>query len=196
MKAHSIVLIVGFALATTAAPVYADLAASATVTESQINPTTFQYDLTLNNLGTTTIGTFWFGWVPGEDFMPVSPSGVSSPTSWNDVVTHGGASDGYAIQWTASSVGAELAAGKSLSGFAFDSTATPAQLAGLSPFYPTMQVETSFVYTGAPFSDPGFEFVAANPVQAVPEPSTFGFAAAGAGLLFLISWRRKRYARS
>ena len=194
MRTFSVTVIVALALCAAAFPVRADIMASATVSDSQINPTTFQYDLTLNNLGTTTIGTFWFGWVPGEDFMPTSPFNISTPAGWSDTVTNGGAADGFAIQFVTTAD--LLAPGKSLAGFSFDSTTTPAQMAGLSPFYPTTPVETSFVYIATPLADPGFQFVASNAVQAVPEPSTLGLAGVGLGLLFLVSWRRKRYARS
>src|SRR5579871_5258960 len=104
------------------------LDATATFTDSLISPGMYQYDLTLNNVGTTTIGTFWFGWVPGDNFMPVSPTNVTSPAGWGDVITNGGPSNGFAIQWTANSTASDLAAGNSLSGFIFDSTLTPAQL--------------------------------------------------------------------
>ena len=37
-----------------------------------------QYALQLNNTSTdgSTIGTFWFSWIPGQDYMPVAPSSV------------------------------------------------------------------------------------------------------------------------
>jgi hypothetical protein len=41
---------------------------------------------------------------------------ISSPTSWNAVVNHGGSGDGFAIQWTALSSAQELADGQSLNG--------------------------------------------------------------------------------
>jgi hypothetical protein len=81
--------------------------------------------------------------------------------------------------------GSELAAGASLAGFSFDSTATPAQIAGASQFFNNPPVATSFVYSQAPFSDAGFSFVAAsNPLaSSTPEPSTFGLGAAAFLLL-------------
>ena len=54
-------------------------------------------------------GRFWYSWVPGEDFMPVSPTNITSPTGWTEMVTNAGSLDGFAIQWTTSS--APLAAG-------------------------------------------------------------------------------------
>ena len=186
---HAVVVISALWLVTTVAPANASLLGSATVNESQINGNTFQYDLTLNDPGTTTIGTFWFAWIPGANFMPVSPSNISSPAGWNAIVTHDGSSDGFAVQWTASSPAQDLAAGSSLTGFGFDSTATPAQMAGVASFDPTFPVETSFVYSGTPFSDAGFELVASNANVAVPEPASVGLGAIGAGLLLLLAVR-------
>jgi|HubBroStandDraft_5_1064220.scaffolds.fasta_scaffold69573_2 hypothetical protein len=169
------------------------LDASATFTDTMISPGEFQYDLTLNNLGTTTNGTFWFSWIPGDNFMPVSPTDVQSPTGWQDAITSGGPSGGFAIQWTAKTVGDELAAGDSLTGFSFDSSLTPAQLEAEASGSP-VPVTTSFVYSGAPFSDNGFQF-AAQPaaVTATPEPTSILITAFGFGLIVLSnSLLRKR----
>ena len=153
-----------------ATPLQAQLGASATITSSQVNGTTYHYSLVLRNTGTTTIGTFWFSWIPGLDFMPVSPANVTLPSSWNAAITHGGPSDGYAVEWVASSPSSYLAAGQSLTGFGFDSTMTPAELAGFSSFYPTYPVLTTFVYIGAPLSDSGSRFLVANALQFISVP--------------------------
>jgi hypothetical protein len=124
--------------------------------------TVYNYQVTLNDTGSTALGTFWFGWTPGKDFMKSSPTAISDPTGWTDTITGGGAGDGFAIRWEASSTG--VAAGHSLTGFKFSSKDSPTALAGKSTFFPTTPVETSFVYGGAPFSDAGDEFVAAAPI--------------------------------
>jgi hypothetical protein len=148
----------------------------------------FNYTGVLNNTSTdgSTIGTLWFSWVPGEDFLPTSPTNVTSPTGWQDVITHGGSTDGFAIQWTAMTPAADLAAGASLTGFGFTSADTPAQLQGNSPFYPGTPVGTAFLYTGEPFSDGGTDITASTVVA--PEPASLGALALG-GLLLL---RRRR----
>jgi len=57
----------------------------------------FNYTLTLNNSAASTanIETFWFSWVPGQDFMAVSPTNIVAPSGWTDAITHAGSGDGY-----------------------------------------------------------------------------------------------------
>src|SRR5579863_10001666 len=90
--------------------------ATATISSAQLNSTTWQYNLVLDDTGTTNAGTFWFAWIPGYDFMPVQPTNITSPASWSANVTGGGSHDGYAIQWVAGA-GAALTPGKSVSEF-------------------------------------------------------------------------------
>jgi hypothetical protein len=162
--------------------------ATAVLTASS-NGALFHYDGVLNNTSTdgSALGTFWFAWVPGDDFLPTSPTNITSPTGWQAFVTNAGPSDGFAIQWTAKTGDADLAAGSSLGGFGFDSVDTPAQLQGDSPFFPGTPTTTSFVYTGTPFSDGGDVFVAST-VVAAPEPASL--AALGMGGLLLFRRRR------
>ena len=148
----------------------------------------FDYSITLTNSSASPnpIGTFWFGWVPGADFMPTKPSNITTPTGWVELVTNGGPSDGFGIQFV-DKTGPLLAPGSSLSGFGFTSASTPAQLAGDSPFYPDTPATTSFVYNGAHFSNFSDQFVVS--VSSVPEPSSlilglFGAATSFGYLLF------------
>ncbi len=173
-------------------PVSADSIIPSGVLSSTPDGANFDYSITLMNSSASnaSIGTFWFGWVPGEDFMATSPLSVTNPTGWKDKITGGGPGDGYAIQWVSSSSSDNVAIGGSLT-FQFTSADTPTEIAGLSKFYPTTPVETSFVYSGAPFSDAGFKFA----VSSVPEPSTLTL-----GILAVLSscaylrFRRKRMA--
>ena len=177
-------LLIGLIAATGSTVLASGIDATATYTDSLIGPNDYQYDLTLTNTGTTTIGTFWFSWIPGAGFMPVAPTNVVSPTGWSDILTNGDQS----IQWT---TGANLLQpGSSMSGFMFDSSMTPAQLQmifagpGLGTGDP---VATSFVYIAAPLADPGAQIVATPAaVTATPEPGTlmittlvFGLVLAG-----------------
>jgi hypothetical protein len=143
------------------------LGATATYTSASLGGGEFQYDLTLNNTGTTTIGTFWFAWIPGMGFLSAPPTSVTSPSGW----TESQLPPGMAIQWVTTT---PLAAGGSLSGFQFDSTETPTELMGTASNGDP--VTTSFVYINAPFGDPGFQFVATPAAAPVPEPSTFALS--------------------
>jgi hypothetical protein len=158
------------------------LDATATYTDMMVSPGVFQYDLTLTNTGTTTIGTFWFSWIPGAGFMGVTPTNVMSPAGWTPIITNSGAS----IQWTNPS---PLAMGDSVTGFMFDSTMTPAQFLGTFPG-PGLgmgdPITTAFLYIDTPFGDPGAQITAIPAaVVSTPEPSTLSLAAIAMGLLAL-----------
>jgi hypothetical protein len=165
-------LLIALATGLSATPAVASgIDASGVVTATPDGPN-FDYSITLTNSSSSTdpIGTFWFAWVPGKDFLPTSPSDITTPTGWSvGLVSNGGSSDGFGIQFLAGT-GSLLAPGSSLSGFGFKSADTPAELAGNSPFYPTFPVTTSTVYNGAPFSAGSEQFTLS--VQSVPEPSS------------------------
>lgn len=131
----------------------------------------YHYDITVTDTGTTNVGTFWFGWIPDEDFLPSVPSAVSNPTGWNNTLTGShNSSDGTAIEWVASSNA--ITPGQSLSGFDFTTTDSPSVLGAVSPSHPAYPATTSFVYSGAAFSDAGFQFVASPPVQTTASTTT------------------------
>jgi hypothetical protein len=120
--------------------------------------------MTLTNTGTTPIGTFWFAWFPGYDLLPHAPSLIKSPAGWtgtNEPDFIGTAS----AQWVNTTT--PLQPGQALSGFKFDTIDAPAVIGGTSGFGPP--VEFSYVYIGAPETDPGFPF---TPVTVTPEPAT------------------------
>lgn len=120
----------------------AAIGAQGTISWTQ-NGSNYNYDISLKNTGTVTIGVFWFSWVPGENYMSVAPTNFQAPAGWSyDFTSHeGGASDGYGIHWSGS-----LAAGATLAGFKFTSTMTPTQMLGNSAPHPGVPVGTSFVY--------------------------------------------------
>jgi hypothetical protein len=164
---------------------------SATLSSTQVDPTTWLYSIQLDDIGATNVGTFWFAWVPGEDFMGVSPTDISSPAGWTDSITNAGPSDGYAIQWLAGA-GDAIQPGNTLGGFKFESTISPTSIAANSPFYSSTPTLTSTIYSGAPFSDAGFQFVAQQQQASsgTPEPGSIGLAAIGALALSLCLRRR------
>lgn len=172
-------------LAALACTAGADVIPSGTISAQADGPN-FQYTITLTNASASSqpIGTFWFSWVPGKDFMGTSPMDVLSPNGWADKITHGGSTDGYAIQWVAGS-GSAIQPGNSLT-FSFVSTEAPPTLYGDSPFYPGTSDLTAFVYHAGPFSDSGVKFL----LTPVPEPASAGLFALGG--LFAPAWLRSR----
>src|SRR6202789_4019381 len=48
------------------------------------------YSITLNNTGTTTIGTFWFSWVPGNGFLSATPTDIGKAAGWHEMTTNRG----------------------------------------------------------------------------------------------------------
>jgi hypothetical protein len=161
----------------------AGISATASYTYDQVSPGVYDYSLTLNNTGTTTIGTFWFSWIPGAGFLSVAPSSVNSPAGWTDTITN----SGKAVRWV--TVSDLLAPGSSLSGFEFESTETPDQLMGIFPGPGTGTgdpVSTSYVYIAAPLGDPGFQLDATP----TPEPSSWLLLLSGLGLA-AISFRSR-----
>ncbi len=155
-------------------PVFAgELTASAVLT-AKPDGSNYEYSITLTNtssgLSPASIGTFWFGWTPGQDYLSANPTDITTPAGWMEKVTHAGANDGYAIQFVAESGTPLVAPGNSLSGFGFTSSETPTELAGDSSFYNHPPETTSFVYAGTPFTNPSDQFVVS--VSSVPEPSS------------------------
>jgi len=152
----------------------------------------FQYNIALTNTSTdsSTIGTYWFSWIPGDDYMEALPTSVVSPTGWTFHPTGSGLNngpatgDGNAIQWVAGTPAADLAAG-STDNFSFDSTEPLSQLQGASSYHDHEVETTAFIYSGGPFSDAGLKITATT----VPEPATLGLLAVSGSALLL---RRRR----
>ena len=133
----------------------------------------FDYTITLTNTsgaGNDNIATFWFGWVPGRRISsPPNPLSVTVPSGWTDVITHGGATDGYAIQFDRHASADAIAPGNSLV-FGFTSADTPAELMGNSVFFRIFPVLTLSSIrrrrSGATASKSSSRFAS------VPEPSS------------------------
>lgn len=169
----------------------AALMASATIelksTGGTVVSPTYTYGLKLNNTGTTTIGTLWYAWIPGQNYLATRPSAVVNPAGWTSSIIGGSAGQGFSIRWLASTTGNRLPAGSTLSGFEFTTIDPPSGLDGLSVFFPSASVGTTVVYSGGAFSDSGFTLVA-SPVV-VPEPA--GVLPVLAGGMMLVGRRRR-----
>jgi hypothetical protein len=134
--------------------------ATGQITAVSTGPNTYQYNLVLDDTGTTPIGTLWFAWnaAPEYDLMPIAPTQVQAPPGWTATVTNSGSGDGYGIQWTADTAQSDLIPGSTQSGFQFSGTIAPSTLFANSPIDPALPVTTSFVYSAGPFSSTPYIF--------------------------------------
>jgi hypothetical protein len=138
-----------------ASPALAQLAGTGELTCSPGSAGNYNNTIVIHNTGSTTIGTFWFAWIPGEDFLPSLPGGLTAPPGWYAYVEQG-IYDSYSIQWYAYTPAFYIQPGQSLSGFGFSGPDTPQTLAGLSPQFPRYNVTDSYLYVGPPEYDPGY----------------------------------------
>jgi hypothetical protein len=84
------------------------------------------------------------------------------------------------LNWQFVTASKSLKAGRSLAGFTFTSTDTPSEVFGDSKFHPTTLVNTSVVYSGAPFSDSGFTI---TKLHTLIERSRVATGASGSGTI-------------
>lgn len=150
--------------------------ASGTITGAGSGP--FSYSLTFSDgaSATSPIGSVWYSWIPGQFFLPGTPTGTSAPTGWTATISS------TSIQYVASSSIYDIQPGQSLSGFGYTATFSPAQLAAAP------NSGESDAYSAGLFSDAGNIFT----VQAVPEPSSLGFLGVGVLGLALASRGKMR----
>ena len=140
---------------------------SATAAGTDFNDTIVLTNASSSNAG---IGTFWYAWVPGEDFLATNPISVSPPAGWTDNITNMGSGDGFAIQFLANGPANDVQPGSSLS-FSFVTADPPASVNGNSAFFPGTPTNTSTVYPQGPFSDAGHQFVVTPTQTPTPTPA-------------------------
>ena len=104
----------------------------------------YDYTIALANsaASNSAIGSFWYAWVPGQDYLATAPISVTPPAGWTDQVSHNDSGDGYAIQFVAASPTGDVQPGQFLD-FSFTSADPPASVGGDSVFYPNVPVGTS-----------------------------------------------------
>jgi hypothetical protein len=137
----------------------------------------YTYSIIFSNSANATspIGSVWYAWVPGQFYLPSSPSSASAPVGWTANIS------GNSVQFIASSTNNDIMAGQSLSGFGYMASFSPATLVG------TANSGVSVAYSGGLFSDAGNTFT----VQyvAAPEPSAIVLISAGMAGAW---WYRRR----
>jgi hypothetical protein len=159
-------------LALTAGLVASTLSAhaqSATATISGVqNGANYDYTILLHNTGTTSLNSFWYGWIQFENDLPSDPSSAANSLGWANNL------DGNSIQWE-NSTGTALGAGQTAT-FTFVDSSTPAAItAGISG--------ESVAYVGTidfSQSSPGDSTGIFTPTLVpAPEPSSLALMAAG-----------------
>jgi hypothetical protein len=182
---HRLALALAAGLAASAISAQAQVInASGTISGASLGNGSYNYTLTLNNLATSTasIESLWYAWVPGQFYLPSSPSSVQVPAGWTDGIVS--SFDGSSIQFINSTT--PLAPGHSVT-FGFITVDAPADVFGDASYYPNTPVGTSVANSGLPLSGVSRQFV----VTPVPEPSPLALLAAGSIGLIVIAWRKK-----
>jgi PEP-CTERM motif len=154
--------------------------ASGTVAGTGSGP--FTYDLTFSDAANATspIGSIWYAWTPGLFYLPGTPTSASAPAGWSATIV------ANSIQYAATSPADDITAGSTLSGFSYEATFSPTELAAAP------NSGLSVAYAGGIETDPGNTFTVEPTV--VPEPSTLALLACGAAGLCLAGRRRIRAA--
>jgi hypothetical protein len=154
--------------------------ASGTISGSGTGP--YTYNLTFSDAAgaLSPVGSVWYGWVPGQFFLPGTPTGASAPSGWSATIS------GNSIQFVASSSANDIAAGHSLSGFSYQASFSPTQLAAAP------NANESVAYSAGLFSDGGYTFTAQ--IVAAPEPSVLSLLLAGSFALIVAARRKLRVA--
>jgi hypothetical protein len=151
--------------------------ASGILSASGAGPYTYNLSFTDSGSATSPIGSVWYSWIPGQFFLPSMPTSASAPAGWTANIS------GNSVQFIASSAANDIAPGQTLSGFSYQATFSPSQLAAAP------NSGESDAYHAGLFSDSGNIFTVQ--VAAVPEPLPIAFLAIGAIGLLLVR-RTKR----
>src|SRR5438045_3935192 len=142
------------ALAASGTGALAQLAGNAQLVSTDLGGGQYSNAITVHNTGATTIGTFWYSWIPGENFMPSAPTNITAPAGWYaQLYVFGGPT--YSIEWYTYSPSAYIPAGGQLTGFNYNGTMNPGALQQPAANDPRYYVTDSYFYVTQAFSDPG-----------------------------------------
>jgi hypothetical protein len=157
--------------------------ATATISGVAAGGGVFDYTITLQNTGTTSLDSFWYAWTTSGNNLSAAISNPGSSLGWVDTAIEGNTS----ISWEDSSSN-PLAVGHSAT-FTFDSTETPSAITTLPSGESVVYVSGTGPNTFGE-NDPGSASPAFAPTL-VPEPSSFGLLIAGALGLLAAGWRKR-----
>lgn len=155
--------------------------AIATISDVQAG-SVFDYTITLQNTGSTSLDSLWYGWTISGNNLPSIPTSPGNTLGWGNSVV------GNSIEWV-NSTGTTLAPGQTGT-FTFNSTSTPTQIT-TSP-----SGESVAYVNGIDFSQnsPGSSTPVFSPtLVSAPEPSSVSLLMIG---LFVLIGLLKRPAAS
>lgn len=177
-------------LITSAFSSHAQNSLTATATLSDVpSGGAFDYTLTLQNTGSVSINSLWYGWIQGVFNLPVAGSSlqnVQNSLNWTPI------DSGNSVQFENLS-GSALAAGASAT-FTFTSTAAPGSFITDALSRPVASVAYASP-TGPSTFGQSINGVASDPIPTTlvpaPEPSSTALAVGGFALAFA-GWKKTR----
>src|SRR5258706_9235119 len=175
-------LVVAAGLAASAATSHAQ-SATATISGVAAGGGSFDYTITLQNTGTTSLDSFWYAWTLSGNNLSAAISSPGSSLGWIDTALTGNTS----ISWEGNA-GNALAMGQSAT-FTFVSTETPSAIttspSGESVVYVSGTGPNTFGQNVPGSASPVFS----PTLVAAPEPSSVSLLVAGlVGLAGLSRW--------
>jgi hypothetical protein len=171
----ALALAAGLALSTVSSQAQS---ATATISGVAAGGGVFDYTITLQNTGTTSLDSFWYAWTQSGNNLSAAISNPGSSLGWIDTALEGNTS----ISWEGNSSNT-LAVGQSAT-FTFDSTETPSAITTLPSGESVAYVSGTGPNTFEQ-NDPGVASPVFSPtLVVVPEPSSLGLLMAG---LFVIT---------
>jgi hypothetical protein len=182
----SLMAVAGFAASTVSSQ--ATVSASATISGTAVAGG-FDYTITLDNTGTSSLQSFWYGWIQFQNDLPSNPSNAANSLGWINTL------DANSIQW-GNNTDTPLAPGNTGT-FTFFSTSTPTAIT-TTPSGSAISGQ-SVAYTGSiDFSQgPPPASTTATPIfspvlVASPEPSSIALLGLGSLGFLAAGWRKLR----
>jgi hypothetical protein len=148
--------------------------ASGTISGSGSGP--YTYNLMFSNApsATSPVGSVWYAWIPGQFYLPGTPTSASAPAGWTANIALN------SIQFTANAPAGYIMPGSSLTGFSYQAAFSPAQLAAAP------NSGDSVAYSAGLFSDAGDTFTVT--AQSANVPPSVAITAPTNGATFAAPW--------
>jgi hypothetical protein len=149
--------------------------ATATISDVAAGGGVFDYTILLQDTGSTSLNSFWYGWTTSGNNLPSNPTGAGNTLGWASDL------DRNSIQWV-NSTGTALAPGQSGT-FTFVSTATPSAIT-TPPSGESVAYVNGITFTE---NNPGDSTSVFSPTLVVaPEPSSVSLLMGGLIALIIL----------